>query len=419
MGKKLIKPTTFTADYDLEPGETWFLDSQTARVDNGNGVYTAYRPYFDSKDNLKFSRVSIPNVRVSVKGKRLSDNAYMGAMAEVEYTTVEFMGKRYAIGDEALYQAGGRHETFANNESRYESDQAIMLTLSALALSGMPSGDVKLILSVPPELIDIVGKRMRDAYQAGEHGHNDGEWSLTLDGKAYTYHIKRLKVMMECQVAYGAYAFDANGNRVVIPHRDTGVDVLSGLVGQVDSGYGTLDRMVIVEGQIDTETIQTDDSAGILDVIIRPTLEDVRRYLADNDIRNLRVTEAMVDWYFKRWIEGDKQEDFSVNLGNYAVPIGRFFRTHTRTLFDIQVNAITQMLRVSDTCLLMGGGFYATLDDIKIWADGGALGKRTVLYPDRKSTPHLAKVPINELNAYGGLVSLAATLNWKHSRRNA
>lgn len=421
MAKKSVlngfqKP--MTADIPVPPRDfrdadfAWELGPDVISVDGGNGKVSAWRLV-----EGKLQHILLPTVRVRLRDTRISSE--VTSIAATEVTKVEFAGVLYGVGEGVWEISDYPVETFSNSEMRYGSEHQICMILSAIALMGVETeSELTLLLSAPPGHVNNVAKRMKDAFAAGDSGLGDGWWHIRVknERKERAYRIKRVLVVPEGVNAFAAYAYDANGNNVILPHAQTGHDLLTGNVFIADGGMGTFDGFTIKNGKINEQSIEhaTDSNGGIQTHLVLPLMDYIRAEFGKAGQSAPTLNQAQVDSWLRQWAMAGFNEEgayFTVNgiRLNIHVIATRFAQQYARWLIEEKLEPAFR--RGADTILLAGGTWVYTLNDIL-----NAYPKRNILYPTR--VEHLRGIDMWELNSYGGL-PLAANNKKVHRKVKA
>lgn len=375
----------------------WELGPDVISVDGGNGKVSAWRLV-----EGKLQHIFVPTARVRLRNTRLSSE--VTTIGSTDVTKVEFLGVLYGVGDGVWEVSDYPVESFANSEMRYGSEHHICMILAAIALMGVESeSELTLLVSAPPGHVNAVAKRMKDAFTAGDSGLGDGWWHIRVksERKEHAYKIKRVLVVPEGVNAFAGYAYDTNGNNVILPHVQTGHDLLTGNVFIADGGMGTFDGFTIKNGKINEQSIEhaTDPNGGIQTHLILPLMDYIRAEFGKAGQPAPALNQAQVDSWLRQWASSGFSEEgayFVVNgirLNIHLIGF-RLCQQYARWLIEEKLEPAFR--RGADTVLLAGGTWVYTLNDIL-----GAYPKRNILYPAK--VEHLRGIDLWELNGYGGL----------------
>jgi len=390
----------------------WELGSDVVSVDGGNGKVSAWRLM-----EGKLQHILIPTARVRLRDTKLSSE--VTSIGSTDVTKVEFMGVLYGVGDGVWEVSDYPVETFSNSEMRYGSEHHVCMMLTAIALMGVESeSELTLLVSAPPGHVNNVAKRMKDVFAAGDSGLGDAWWHIRVksERKERAYKIKRVLVIPEGVNAFAAYAYDANGNNVTIPHPQTQHDLLTGNVFIADGGMGTFDGFTIKNGKINEQSIEhaTDPNGGIQTHLVMPLMDYIRAEFLKADQPAPSLNQAQVDSWLRQWANAGFSEQgayFVVNgirLNIHLIGL-RLCQQYARWLIEEKLEPAFR--RGTDTVLLAGGSWVYVLNDIL-----NAYPKRSILYPEQ--VEHLRGIALWELNAYGGL-PLAANNKKVHRKVKA
>lgn len=387
----------------------WELGENVVCVDSGNGKVSAWRLV-----EGKLQHVTLPNARVPVRGTKLSRS--VTTLGTTGVLKTEFMGILYGVGEGVWELSEYPPETFSNSSLRYGSEHQICMTMTVLALLDIPSGsELTLITSAPPGLVNSVARRMQGALTAGDSGLGDGWWHVRLrdEREERAYRIRKTLVVPEGVSAYAAFAFDANGNNVLLPHPETGYDLLSGNVFVADGGMGTFDGFFIRNGRLNEESIEhaTDPRSGIQSHLITPIMDYIRAEFDQTGQSPPSLNQAQVDGWLKQWAQGGRRIDSGyvvlngLRLNIHAIAT-RLSQRYARWLVEEKLEPAFR--QGADAVLLAGGAWVYTLTHVL-----EEYPKRNLLYPAKVA--HLKGIDFFELNAYGGL-PLAANNKKVHRR---
>ena len=381
----------------------WELDESIIAWDGGNGTSSAWRLVDGSLEYFMF-----PNVRVPVTGYGLNRDVTSIGVNEMVYTDVK--NGRFAIGDGVWDQSKYPPETFVNSEERYGSEIHVFMLLCLLATLNAPEDTpLTIITSAPPGLVNKVAKTIKQNLRYGENKDKTGTWSIRMsyDKDWRNYVIGKVIVVPEGVGAFSAYAYDANGNAVLIPSSPTADDDL--LTGQVhihDAGLGTYDTYVVRDGKLDPESmaLATDSDSGILRQIIEPIMDEIRNQFQRQGMSMPRLKPAQVDSWLRAWSMGGKKPKYGqVKISGKVLDLHPVFEALVERYADYLIGEkLEQSFGAgADTILLAGGGWEYVLPIIL-----KRYSHRNILHPGTVS--HLKNIPIWELNAYGALPMSAA-----------
>jgi hypothetical protein len=390
----------------------WELGPDVISVDGGNGKVSAWR-LLDGK----LQHILIPTARVRLRDTQLSSD--VTTIGSTDVIKIAFMNALYGVGDGIWEVSDYPVESFSNSEMRYGSEHHVCMILAAIALMGVESdSELSLLVSAPPGHVNAVAKRMKDAFAAGDSGMGDGWWHIRVrnERKDRSYKIKRVLVVPEGVNAFAAYAYDANGNNVILPHVQTGHDMLTGNVFIADGGMGTFDGFTIKNGKINEQSIEhaTDPNGGIQTHLIMPLMDYIKAEFGKAGQPAPSLNQAQVDSWLRQWAISDFREEgayFVVNGIRLNIHLigTRLCQQYARWLIEEKLEPAFR--RGADTVLLAGGTWVYVLDDIL-----AAYPKRNILYPAK--VDHLRGIDLWELNGYGGL-PLAANNKKVHRKVKA
>ena len=384
------------ADFNIQ-GFQWELDPTVISWDGGNGTSSAWH-LVDGE--LRY--FMLPNVRVPVTGYSMNTDVTTIGLNEMVYADVA--AGRFAIGDNVWEQSKYPPETFVNSEDRYGSEIHIFMLLCLLAALNAPENTpLTIVTSAPPGLVNTVAKTIKQNLKYGEAKDKSGVWSIQMsyDKKPRTFIIGKVVIVPEGVGAFSAYAYDANGNDVLIPSADGRDDLLTGQVHIHDSGHGTYDTYVVRNGKLDAESMAfaTDADAGILRQMIEPIMDYIRDQFAKAGETAPRLRPVQVDGWLRDWSLGRmKPEHARIKLNGRILDLQAIFELVSMRFarFIIEEKLERSFQQGADTLLLAGGGWVYILPHITKQYPG-----KNILYPD--SVPHLKGIPLWELNAYGAL----------------
>jgi len=381
----------------------WELDDTVIAWDGGNGTSSAWRMV---AGNLEY--FMLPNVRVPVTGYGLNREVTSIGVNEMVYADVK--AGRFAIGDGVWEQSKYPPETFVNSEERYGSEIHVFMLLCLLAAMNAPEDTpLTIVTSAPPGLVNKVAKTIKQNLRYGENKDKTGSWSIRMsyDKEWRNFVIGKVIVVPEGVGAFSAYAYDANGNAVLIPSSPSADDDL--LTGQVhihDAGLGTYDTYIVRDGKLDPESmaLATDPDSGVLRQIIEPIMDEIRNQFQRQGMSMPRIKPAQVDSWLRAWSGGRMKPKFAqIKISGKILDLHPIFESLTNRYADYLIG---EKLEVSfgagaDTILLAGGGWEYVLPTIL-----KRYSNRNILYPG--IVEHLQNIPIWELNAYGALPMSAA-----------
>ena len=392
---KTLLPIT-PADID-DTDFQWELDPTVITWDGGNGTSSAWHLV-----DGELHYFMLPNVRVPVTGYGLNRDVTTIGTNEMVYADV---GQgRFAIGDNVWEQSKYPPETFVNSEERYGSEIHIFMLLCLLAALNAPENTpLTIVTSAPPGLVNSVAKHIKKTLKYGENRDKTGTWTIQMsyDKQPRTFQIGKVIVVPEGVGAFSAYAYDANGNDVLIPSSDGRDDLLTGQVHIHDAGHGTYDTYVVRNGKLDTESMAfaTDRDAGVLRQMIDPVMDYIRDQFAKAGETAPRMKPVQADAWLRDWSLGKMKSRYArVKLNGRILDLqGIFELTGARyARYIIEEKLERSFQQGADTILLAGGGWVYVLPQIiKQYPN------KNLLYPD--TVPHLKGIPLWELNAYGAL----------------
>jgi len=396
---------------DLQNTEfEWELDPTIIAWDGGNGTSSAWRLV-----NGELQYFMLPNVRVPVTGYSMNVEVTSIGTNEVVYADVA--SGRFGIGDGVWEMSKYPPESFTNTAERYGSEIHIFMLLCLLAALNAPEDTpLTIVTSAPPGLVNSVARTIKTNLRLGEARDKSGMWTIRMsyDKKPRTFIIGKVIVVPEGVGAFSAYAYDANGNDVLIESSvHDGDDSLTGQVHIHDAGHGTYDTYIVRNGKIDAEsmTFATDSDAGILRQMIEPVMDYIRDQFVKAGEMPPTLRAVQVDSWLRDWSLGKmKAQHARVKLHGRILDLQSIFELVSLRYarYVIEEKLERSFSQGADTILLAGGGWVYMLDHIRT-----QYPSRNILSPDR--VPHLKGVPIWELNAFGGLPLSAA--NKKVSRK--
>jgi hypothetical protein len=405
---KILVPIT-PADYQ-NVDFRWELDPTIITWDGGNGTSSAWHLV-----DGELQYFMLPNVRVPVTGYSMNSDVTSIGMNEMVYADVA--AGRFGIGDGIWEQSKYPPETFVNTAERYGSEIHIFMLLCLLAALNAPEDTpLTIVTSAPPGLVNQVAKTIKQNLRMGEAKDKSGTWTIRMsyDKKPRTFIIGKVVIVPEGVGAFSAYAYDANGNDVLIPSSiHEGDDSLTGQVHIHDAGHGTYDTYVVRNGKIDAEsmTFATDRDAGILRQMIEPVMDYIRDQFAKAGEVPPNLKAVQVDQWLRDWSLGKmKPQHARVKLHGRILDVQAIFElVSTRfARYVIEEKLEKSFSQGADSILLAGGGWVYILEHIR-----KQYPNRNILWPER--VPHLKGIPMWELNAYGALPMSAA--NIKVNRR--
>jgi len=398
---KVLLPTT-PADYQ-NLDFMWELDPTIITWDGGNGTSSAWRLV---EGELQY--FMLPNVRVPVTGYSMNTDVTTIGTNEMVYADVA--AGRFGIGDGIWEQSKYPPETFVNSEERYGSEIHIFMLLCLLAALNAPEDTpLTIVTSAPPALVNRVAKTIKQNLRNGEVKDKSGAWTIRMsyDKKPRTFIIGKVVVVPEGVGAFSAYAYDANGNDVLIPSTvNEGDDSLTGQVHIHDAGQGTYDTYIVRNGKIDAEsmTFATDPDAGILRQMVEPIMDYIRDQFVKAGEAVPKLKPVQVDSWLRDWSLGKmKPQHARVKLHGRILDLQAIFELVALrySRFVIEEKLERSFQQGADTILLAGGGWVYILDHIR-----KQYPHKNVLWPEK--VPHLKGIPLWELNSYGALPMSAA-----------
>lgn len=391
--KTLLPITPFNCD---ESGFQWELEPTIIAWDGGNGTSSTWRLV-----DGQLHYFMLPNVRVPVTGYGMNKDVTTIGTNEIVYADVP--SGRFGIGYGVWNQSNYPPESFTNTEARYGSDIHIFMLLCLLAAMNAPEDTpLTIVTSAPPGIVNKVAKTIKKNLRNGEAKDRSGEWTIRMsyDKSPRNFIIGKVVVVPEGTGAFSAYAYDANGNDVLIPTQD-GDDSLTGNTHIHDAGLGTYDTYIVRNGQLDTESmaLATDPDGGIT----RHMIEPVRDYVRDQFLKvgesTLTLKSVEVDYWLREWSLGKmKPQHARVKLHGRILDLQSIFELvsmrYSRYIIEEKLERSFQ--QGADTILLAGGGWVYVLPYILKQYKG-----KNVLYPG--IVPHLKGIPLWELNSFGCL----------------
>ena len=387
----------------------WELDATIITWDGGNGTSSAWHLVDGTLHYFM-----LPNVRVPVTGYAMNNDVTTIGLNEMVYADVA--AGRFAIGDNVWEQSKYPPETFVNSAERYGSDIHIFMLLCLLAALNAPQNTpLTIVTSAPPAMVNTVAKTIKRNLRMGEAQDKSGTWTIQMsyDKKPRTFVIGKVIVVPEGVGAFSAYAYDANGNDVLIPSADGRDDLLTGQVHIHDSGHGTYDTYVVRNGKLDAESMAfaTDRDGGVLRQMIEPVMDYIRDQFvkAGEMVPNMRPVQ--VDSWLRGWsLGGMKGQHARVKLNGRILDLQAIFELTSARFarYLIEEKLERSFQQGADTILLAGGGWVYVLPQIS-----KQYPNKNLLHP--AVVAHLKGIPLWELNAYGALPMSAS--NKKVSRK--
>ena len=383
-----------TSDDDFQ----WELDPTIIAWDGGNGTSSAWHLV-----DGELHYFMLPNVRVPVTGYGMNQEVTTIGTNEMVYADVA--SGRYGIGYGIWEQSKYPPETFTNAEARYGSDIHVFMMLCLLAAMNAPEDTpLTIVTSAPPGIVNKVAKAIKQNLRYGEAKDKSGTWTIRMsyDKHPRTFIIGKVIVVPEGTGAFSAYAYDANGNDVLIPtNADNGDDSLTGNVHIHDAGLGTYDTYVVRNGQLDTESMAfaTDSDGGIQRHMIEPVMDYIRDQFVKVGESVPSLKRVQVDSWLRDWSLGKmKPQHARVKVHGRILDLQSIFELvslrYSRYIIEEKLERSFQ--QGADTVLLSGGGWVYVLPHIL-----KQYKNKNVLHPD--VVPHLKGIPLWELNAYGAL----------------
>jgi len=392
---KVLAPLTPEAYQDTD--FQWELDESIIAWDGGNGTSSAWRLV-----NGDLQYFMLPNVRVPVTGYSMNNDVTTIGLNEMVYADVA--EGRFAIGDNVWEVSKYPPETFVNSGERYGSQIHIFMLLCLLAAINAPEETpLTIVTSAPPGIVNSVAKTIKQNLRQGEANDKSGVWTIRMsyDKKPRAFVIGKVVVVPEGVGAFSAYAFDANGDDVLLPSGEDRDDLLTGNVHIHDAGHGTYDTYVVRNGKLDPESmaLATDRDAGVLRQMIEPIMDYIRDQFnrAGETAPNLRPVQ--VDGWLRAWSSGGLRPRYArVKLHGRVLDLQPIFELSSKRYgrFVIEEKLEPSFRQGADTILLAGGGWMFTLPEVL-----KAYPNKQILHPDK--VEHLKGIPLWELNAYGAL----------------
>jgi len=375
----------------------WELDPSIITWDGGNGTSSAWHLV---EGELHY--FMLPNVRVAVTGYAM--NTEVTTIGQNELVYADVASGRFAIGDNVWEQSKYPPETFVNSEERYGSDIHVFMLLCLLAALNAPENTpLTIVTSAPPGLVNSVAKTIKQNLRNGEQRDKSGLWTIQMsyDKKPRSFIIGKVIVVPEGVGAFSAYAFDANGNDVLIPSPDGRDDLLTGQVHIHDAGHGTYDTYIVRNGKLDAESMAfaTDADGGVLRQMIEPIMDYIRDQFVKAGETPPRLKPVQVDSWLREWSIGKMKPDHArVKLNGRILDLHPIFELvsarYARFIIEEKIERSFQL--GADTIMLAGGAWVYVLQLIL-----KQYPNKHILHPG--SVPHLKGIPLWELNAYGAL----------------
>lgn len=379
---------------------TTMLPETMISTDAGNGWAACYRI-----TSNKVRQHGIPHARARVTGMKLQTD--FGGQNVAEYA--DFMGQRYGYGDGIWNLSDAPIDLHQNTSRRYGGNMHIFLILVNIAEMNVKSGsEITVIVPAPPGMLNQVSPQIKQSLLAGEHGKNDGMWTIQLrtDKTPRTYKIVRVITLPEGAGAFAAYRWNMAGEVVDLPDR-TGADMLAGRVAVLDLGAGTGDTYTIFDGNLNPDAIThaTDDKAGLIHNLFRPLLESVRAAVPDAT----HLTTAHMDSYLRRYMQAttaaERESAATIRVSGKNVNIERaMLEMFERYAEWISANKIDPLWATGTDALVMAGGAWSYIGDwVRRWYPN-----RIILSPDMFR--HSKSIPLHDLNGVGQLHFASAVM---------
>lgn len=269
------------------------MSNYTACSDSGNGNTCAMLA--GTKKSISF-----PSIRARITSKTLG----LGKGHELDFTSAEWRGDTYAVGDDALIlnRQGIDHHMGAN---RYGGEHHQFLTAYGLARLGIKSGNVDLTLLCPPAMYNDLKKPMIDAYTA-----QGVEIALKGDKHPRQWTYDTVTVLPEGYAAVGCFMLDANGIKSPLAGK------LSGDVVLLDVGAYTANIFRLHNGQLNPADLPQSSiqNGGGNNNIRLPMLEWVRGAGGDLTV----VTLDDIDRVLRL---GSTSDDYVLQFGSASIDI--------------------------------------------------------------------------------------------------
>ena len=355
------------------------LTDYIASVDCGNGNTAAVLA--GSKKTI-----SIPSIRVVVKPQSMG----LGKNAEVEYTTAEWRGEHYAVGDDVLFANRARIDRHMG-QNRYGGEHHQFLTAYALARLGIKQGRVDLTLLCPPSMYNDLKKPMIEAYTS-----NPVEIKLKGDKEPRTWVYENVTVWPEGYGAAACFILDTNGELSPLHEKLTG-DVLVLDVGAYTANVIRLHNSKLNSADLPKSSLM---NGGGNTHIRQPLLEwvqsgggDLRAVTLDDIDRVLRLASISEDYTLR--FAGKE-----VNLKATLDYLSKQYADWLANQLDTNFNSLQEV----NSLLIVGGNAAYVADHLHRWY------KKAIQYSDLRE---FARLHASDLNAVGGLRLALARLNAK------
>lgn len=228
-------------------------DTRIVAIDAGNGSTIGLLAMAGGKTR----RDAFASYRAAVRGDTL------GLVNEIEIDYYDFLGERWAVGDDILLSRNApesEHGSF-----RYGDDEHAFLIAASLRRLNLPSSDIDLTTFAPPSFYrtareNVLSKLLNRKLIISRRG----------DTKPREYILKNITILPEGFAAAAPFIVGSRGQAIKS-------DFWQGNVVIVDGGFWTLDTLVVQNGNLNPENLQsaTHNNAGISKNIVDPILADL------------------------------------------------------------------------------------------------------------------------------------------------
>lgn len=351
----------------------------------------------------KLRQITLPHARarVSMGLRKDSDAPFMG------YTYADFAGERWAYGDGIFQSTELVISTHQNSAFRYGDPAHIFWLLVCLAEMGYESGDIRLVISVPPGVYHSVKDYVKKSLMDGIDG--EGNWPIRLsrDKAERVYRFKTVLVITEGFGAYAGYCYDLQGQNmeVYVPDKDGMMyNPLMGTITVGDAGAGTYDQYNIVNGMISLESVtgSTDPNGGVLSHVLQPIVKEVERVTGLAGV----FTAAHADYWLRTYLSGNKAAKAAPASQEASQIVVQGVVYSLKDLWDEAIhnyarwvveNKVDVASRAGITSYMpVGGGWMLAFNYIRQWRPN-----INFVYPSRMA--HTKGRTFSELNVLGAL----------------
>ena len=340
------------------------------------------------RDAGRFQKsISFASIRTRITSQTLG----LGQGHELDFTSAQWHGDTYAVGDDALIlnrQGIDRHM----GVNRYGGEHHQFLSAYALARLGIKSGSVDITLLCPPALFNELKPQMIKAYSA-----QGVEISLKGDKKPREWSYSNVSILPEGYAAIGCLMLDSSGNKSPLAAK------LAGDVVMLDVGAYTANVFRLHNGALNPADLpQSSIANGGGNTHIRlPLLEwvhgaggDLTAVTLDDIDRVLRLASA----------SGDYQLHFGGASIDLAPMLEHLSKQYADWLANNALDTRYDGLKDINGLLVVGGNAAYIMPHLQTW-----YGK-VIDYTNWREFSGLHPA---DLNAAGGLRLALARLNAK------